>query len=84
MVKVSSPRPSAGQVLVRITASGLNPLDAKIQSGSAAHAKHPAPLVLGIDMAGVIEEPGPGVTAFNVADEVCGMMAKRCAKRRGS
>ena len=71
--EVSRPTPSAGQVLVRIAASGLNPLDTKIRSGSAAHAKHPAPLVLGIDLAGVVEEIGPGVTAFKVSDEVYGM-----------
>ena len=51
------PRPGVqpGQVLVRIKASGLNPLDTKIRAGSAAHAQHPLPLVLGIDMAGVVE-----------------------------
>jgi len=67
------PKPSAGEVLVRIAASGLNPLDTKIRSGSAAHAKHPVPLVLGIDLAGVVEEIGPGVTAFQLSDEVYGM-----------
>lgn len=67
------PKPVAGQVLVRIAASGLNPLDTKIRSGSAAHAKHPVPLVLGIDLAGVVQEVGPGVTAFKVSDEVYGM-----------
>ena len=71
--EVPRPTPSAGQVLVRIAASGLNPLDTKIRSGNAAHAKHPVPLVLGIDLAGVVEEVGPGVTAFNVSDEVYGM-----------
>jgi NADPH2:quinone reductase len=71
--EVPRPKPSAGQVLVRIAASGLNPLDTKIRSGSAAHAKHPVPLVLGIDLAGVVEEIGPGVTAFKVSDEVYGM-----------
>jgi len=67
------PKPSAGQVLVKIAASGLNPLDTKIRSGSAAHAKHPVPLVLGIDLAGVVEEIGPEVKAFQVSDEVYGM-----------
>jgi NADPH:quinone reductase len=67
------PKPSSGQALVRIAASGLNPLDAKIRSGGAEHAKHPVPLVLGIDLAGVVEEIGPGVTAFKVSDEVYGM-----------
>jgi len=71
--EVPRPKPSAGQVLVRIAASGLNPLDTKIRSGNAAHAKHPVPLVLGIDLAGVVEEVGPGVTAFKVSDEVYGM-----------
>lgn len=71
--ELSRPQPSQGQVLVRIAASGLNPLDTKIRAGSAAHAKHPLPLVLGIDMAGVVEAVGPGVSAFKVGDEVYGM-----------
>ena len=71
--RLSRPVPSAGQVLVRIAASGLNPLDTKIRAGSAAHAKHPLPLVLGIDMAGVVEAVGAGVTAFKAGDEVYGM-----------
>jgi NADPH2:quinone reductase len=67
------PAPAAAQVLVRIAASGLNPLDTKIRAGAAAHARHPLPLVLGIDMAGVVEEVGAGVTAFKAGDEVYGM-----------
>ncbi|RFU47736.1 zinc-dependent alcohol dehydrogenase family protein [Paraburkholderia sp. DHOC27] len=73
LTEVSMPRPARGQVLVRIAASGLNPLDTKIRAGAAEHAKHPLPLVLGIDMAGVVAEVGPGVTAFEVGDEVYGM-----------
>ena len=67
------PAPAAGQVLVRIAASGLNPLDTKIRAGAAAHAKHPLPLVLGIDLAGTVEAVGAGVSAFKVGDEVYGM-----------
>jgi NADPH2:quinone reductase len=44
-------------VLVRIKASGVNPLDIKVRSGSAPHPKHPPPAVLGLDLAGV-ETPG--------------------------
>src|SRR6201996_6339068 len=62
-----------GQVLVRIAASGLNPLDTKIRAGTAAHAKHPLPLVLGIDMAGVVEALGSGVDGFEPGDAVYGM-----------
>jgi NADPH2:quinone reductase len=73
LTNLPKPVPAAGQVLVRIAASGLNPLDAKIRAGQAAHAKHPMPLVLGIDLAGTVEAVGPGVTAFNAGDEVFGM-----------
>lgn len=67
------PEPLPGQVLVRIAAAGLNPLDTKIRAGAADHAKHPLPLVLGIDMAGVVEAVGAGVTRFKAGDEVYGM-----------
>lgn len=71
--QLAKPTPAKGQVLVRIAASALNPLDTKIRAGAAAHAKHPLPLVLGIDMAGTVEAVGDGVTAFRVGDEVYGM-----------
>jgi NADPH2:quinone reductase len=73
LTKLSRPSAEPGQVLVRIKASGLNPLDTKIRAGSAAHARHPLPLVLGIDMAGVVEAVGPGVAQFKAGDEVYGM-----------
>jgi NADPH:quinone reductase len=74
--QVDLPRaaPSAVQVLVRVHASGVNPLDTKIRAGKAAHARQPLPAVLGLDMAGVVEEVGPGVTAFRPGDEVYGMV----------
>ncbi|SDQ96957.1 zinc-dependent alcohol dehydrogenase family protein [Paraburkholderia tuberum] len=67
------PEPAAGQVLVRVAASGLNPLDIKIRAGEAAHAQHPLPLVLGIDLAGTVEALGDGVGGFAVGDNVYGM-----------
>jgi NADPH:quinone reductase-like Zn-dependent oxidoreductase len=70
---VPGPIAKAGEVLVRIRASGVNPLDTKIRAGQAAHAKQPLPAVLGLDMAGVVEEVGDGVTAFKRGDEVYGM-----------
>ena len=73
MTDLSRPEPARGQVLVRIAASGLNPLDTKIRAGGAAHAKHPLPLVLGIDLAGTVEAVGDGVSAFKPGDEVYGM-----------
>jgi NADPH:quinone reductase len=73
-VTVTLPTPAIGQVLVRVRASGVNPLDTKIRAGKAAHAKQPLPAVLGLDMAGVVEEIGPAVTAFKTGDEVYGMV----------
>jgi NADPH:quinone reductase-like Zn-dependent oxidoreductase len=69
------PRPEAGpgQVLVRIRASGVNPLDTKIRAGQAAHARHPLPAVLGMDLAGTVEVVGAGVLGFRPGDEVYGL-----------
>jgi NADPH2:quinone reductase len=74
-VEVARPTVGAGDVLVRVRASGVNPLDAKIRAGKAAHAKQPLPAVLGLDMAGVVEVVGEGVTRFRPGDEVYGMVA---------
>jgi NADPH:quinone reductase-like Zn-dependent oxidoreductase len=70
---ISRPKAEQGQVLVRIKASAVNPLDLKIHDGDAAHARHPLPAILGIDLAGVVESVGPGVTGFRRSDEVFGM-----------
>ena len=71
----SIPRPemAPGQVLVRVKASGINPLDLKIMKGQATHARHPLPAVLGIDLAGVVESAAADVTGLKPGDEVYGM-----------
>ena len=71
--ELPTPIPGPGQVLVRIHASGVNPLDTKIRAGKGGHAKQPLPAILGLDMAGTVEQLGPGVTSFAVGDEVFGM-----------
>lgn len=73
IAQVPRPAPEPNQVLVRIAASAVNPLDVKIHAGEAAHACQPLPAILGIDMAGVVEAAGPGVTRFRRDDEVYGM-----------
>lgn len=70
---VQRPDPAANEVLVRIKASAVNPLDLKIRAGQAAHARQPLPAVPGIDLAGVVEKVGAGVTAFRPGEEVYGM-----------
>lgn len=70
---IETPSLRPGQVLVRIAASGVNPLDTKIQAGNAAHAQTRLPAILGMDMAGVVESVAPGETRFSPGDEVFGM-----------
>jgi len=73
MASLARPTPGDGEALVRIHASGVNPLDTKIRAGAATHARHPLPGVLGIDLSGVVEAVGTGVTQFRLGDEVYGM-----------
>ncbi len=73
-VEMAKPQPSDDQVLIKVHACGVNPLDIKIRAGEAAHAKQPLPQVLGLDMAGVVESVGAGVKAFRPGDEVYGMV----------
>lgn len=73
LASIARPKAAAGEVLVRIKASGVNPLDTKIRAGVAAHARHPFPAILGIDLAGTVEAVGPDVIAFRTGDEVYGM-----------
>ena len=67
---IERPTPGPGEVLVRVHASGVNPLDLKIKAGAAGHARVTPPHVLGIDLAGVVTEVGPDVARFDVGDEV--------------
>jgi NADPH2:quinone reductase len=73
LATIGRPAPLAGEVLVRVKASGVNPLDLKIKAGQATHALQPLPAILGIDLAGAVEAIGPDVTEFRIGDEVYGM-----------
>jgi NADPH:quinone reductase-like Zn-dependent oxidoreductase len=59
-----------GEVLVRIKAASVNPVDFKIRDGLRKNLPHNFPMVLGWDMAGIIEERGFGARRFNVGDEI--------------
>src|ERR1700733_5857909 len=73
IVDIPVPAPGPGDVLVRIAASSVNPLDTKIHTGAAEHARHLLPAILGIDLAGTVEAVGSAVTDFRPGDEVYGM-----------
>lgn len=64
------PVPSAGELLVRIEAAGLNPIDWMIYVLGDAAAPVEYPAVLGSDGAGVVEQVGEGVADFVVGDRV--------------
>jgi NADPH:quinone reductase-like Zn-dependent oxidoreductase len=68
-----APRPIPGneEVLIRVHAAALNPLDYKIRSGDfQLDASNPLPVILGFDVAGVVEAIGEGVSDFAIGDEV--------------
>ncbi|HEY0778345.1 MAG TPA: zinc-dependent alcohol dehydrogenase family protein [Gemmatirosa sp.] len=73
VVQAPVPHPGPGDVLVRVVASAVNPLDTKILAGTADHARHPLPAILGIDLAGVVAGCGDGVRHFREGDAVFGM-----------
>ena len=67
------PQAGKGEVLVRVAAAGLNPIDWKIRSGAMKEFMPVQfPTVLGYDFAGVVRELGEGVTGFAVGDRVFG------------
>src|SRR6267143_5106166 len=65
------PKPQAGEVLVRVHAAGVNPIDWKVREG---HMKdfwpHKFPLILRWDLSGVVEKVGAGASRFKIGDEV--------------
>jgi NADPH:quinone reductase-like Zn-dependent oxidoreductase len=73
--EVPRPQVGAGEVLVRVHAAGVNPLDWKVRAGHLkAWMQHRLPMIPGWDVSGVVEEVAPDVTAFKVGDAVYGML----------
>jgi NADPH:quinone reductase-like Zn-dependent oxidoreductase len=65
------PEVGKGEVLVRVKAAGVNPVDWKIREGWLKDLfPHKFPLIPGWDAAGIVERLGPGVTRFTVGDEI--------------
>jgi putative PIG3 family NAD(P)H quinone oxidoreductase len=70
---VPTPRPGAGEVLLRVRAAGVNRADLSQRAG---HYPPPpgASEILGLEVAGEVAELGPGVTDVRVGDEVCALL----------
>lgn len=69
---IERPAPGAGEVLVRVVATGVGPWDALIREGRSEVSPQP-PLTLGSDLSGVIEAIGAGVSGFQSGDEIYGV-----------
>ncbi len=74
VTEVTTPSAGPGQVLIRLYAAGVNPMDAKLASGEWRPAPAVFPMVLGVDGAGVVEAAGEGTTRFGPGDEVFGQL----------
>ncbi|SFG01325.1 NADP-dependent oxidoreductase [Streptomyces mirabilis] len=73
VVDVPPPTPGPGQVRLAVRAAGVNPIDWKILRGYMSQVMPlDLPAGLGSDVAGVVDQVGEGVTAFEVGDEVLG------------
>src|ERR1700678_4615188 len=81
VVEVDRPTPGPGKVLVRIKAAGINPGEASIRKGLFAE-RWPStfPSGQGSDLAGIVEEVGPGVANVAVGDEVIGFTNDRASQ----
>jgi NADPH:quinone reductase-like Zn-dependent oxidoreductase len=80
VVEVPRPNPESGQVLVRVVAAAINPGEASIRKG-LLDAMWPAtfPSGEGSDLAGIVVEVGPGVSAFTPGDPVIGWVDTRAS-----
>jgi NADPH:quinone reductase-like Zn-dependent oxidoreductase len=74
VVEVERPAPISTEVLVRVLAAGVNPVDCKTRRGEGvARWLGPPPFIVGWDVCGTVEAMGYGVTRFQVGDLVYGM-----------
>src|SRR6266566_1453075 len=80
---IERPKPGPGQVLVRVQAASVNPIDWKVRQGYlASFVQYELPMVPGVDFSGTIAELGPDVAGLKVGDDVFGQ--QDFAKRFGS
>jgi NADPH:quinone reductase-like Zn-dependent oxidoreductase len=77
LMDLPTPEIGAGEVLIRVRAAGVNPFDWKVADGALEdQMKHRFPLILGFDVAGVIERVGADVTKLAEGEEVYGYLFK--------
>ncbi len=81
VAEIERPVPTADQLLIKVMAAGLNPVDTKIRSGNHISCKTlTLPAILGRDMSGVVEATGAHVSGFQVGDAVFGCVNQTYAE----
>lgn len=74
LLEVKRPEPKAGEVLVKVHAAGVNPIDWKIRSGAGERLGMTLPINMGSELVGTVEALGDGVHPFKVRDTIFGMV----------
>jgi NADPH:quinone reductase-like Zn-dependent oxidoreductase len=75
------PQPGDGQILIRVVAAGINPIDWKIRSGAMKNfIPLQLPAILGYDFSGVVRSVGKGVEGFAEGDKVFGRAGQAYAE----
>jgi NADPH:quinone reductase len=74
MVEMPTPEPAPRQVLLKMRAAGMNPMDRSLASGDWKPMPATFPMVLGADCAGVVENLGEGASRFSVGDDLFGQL----------
>jgi NADPH:quinone reductase-like Zn-dependent oxidoreductase len=74
--EVPCPKPNEGELVVRCSAAGVGPWDAGIREGKSV-VRPSLPIILGSDLAGIVESVGAGVIQFKPGDEVFGVTNKQ-------
>ena len=69
------PEPKDNEILVRVVAAGVNPVDAKVRAGMFKQPGASLPFIPGYDISGVVEKTGAKATKFKVGDEVYAYMS---------
>src|ERR1700719_3614307 len=72
VAEMPTPEPGPGQVLIRMRAAGMNPMDRTLASGDWRPMPVTFPMVLGADFAGAVEKLGAGTSRFSVGDDLFG------------
>jgi NADPH:quinone reductase len=74
VAEIPTPEPGHGQVLIKLRAAGMNPMDLWLASGAWKPMAATFPMVLGADGAGVVEKLGEGTSKYSVRDDLFGQL----------